>query len=521
MRKWMLAASVMAVAGCAGTRGGGAGGLPGDGTKGDSPAYALTVYATTDAAMFDPVSWAASQNGWGSYDGGGGGEIPGYGVVRDTRVMDLKEGLNEIRITDVAERMDPTSVVLQSPREAAEQWGLSVVEQNFEFDLVNAGSLLKKYVDKPISVVVQAGNTTRQVDGVLLSQQGVLILKTATGIEMVDRAASVVVRLKELPAGLQTKPTLAVKVIAKKGGRQPVELTYQTENMTWRADYSLVMNKDDTAGDLSAWVTLVNQSGVTYGDSKLKLVAGDLRRVAAPPTRVGGSAGSGLFGGGGGAPGFTESPVFEYHMYTLGRPTDVKNKASKQVELFGIKRNLPVKKMFLFDAEQEKERLRNNNPQPDKAEGRAEVDLVMSNTEKAGLGIPLPRGLVRAYKRDGDGDVQFIGEDLVDHTPKDEEVLIRVGSAFDVAGARTVTNQEDAREPGLPYWQDITVTVRNHKDAAVKVIVREHLEGGWKWSIENTQDKWEKKSATVVHFPIEVPAIGEKTIKYRAKYWVW
>jgi hypothetical protein len=313
-------------------------------------------------------------------------------------------------------------------------------------------------------------------------------------------------------------------VRADKAGQHDAQVTYQTDSITWRADYSVLVNKDDSTADIGAWVTIVNQSGAAYPDAKLKLVAGDVQRLKPEEDR----RANGLFGGGGGRggaePAFVEKSFFEYHLYTLGRATTVANNSTKQIELFPTKLGVGVEKVYVYYGLPRE--LRTWSPQrPDEdarlgtvSNKRVDIYLRLKNSEKNGMGIPLPAGRVRVYKKDeADAASEFIGEDLIQHTPKDEEVLVRVGSAFDIVGERKQTDFS-IDQNGRVITESFEITLRNHKAEPAKVIVKENLYRWVNWEITKNSDKFEKQDFRTIHFPVEVPPNGEKKLTYTVKY---
>ncbi len=482
--------------------------------------FSLTIYSTADPATFDPQDLAQQRlmnpyNAWQM-------KLPGYGVVRETRPIDLKDGQNEVRFSDVASGIDPTTVAFA---DLTNPGGTSVLEQNYEYDVVTANKLLEKYLGKDVSVVQKMGQNVNTATGTLLaSDPSNVVLKTNAGVLVISRGDVVSVQLAEA-GSLVTKPTLVWKVAADKGGKHDAQVTYQTDGLTWRADYNIVVNKTDSAADIGAWVSILNESGASYPEAKLKLVAGDVQRIQ-PPQQV--YAGAMLSrramakdeSGG----GFQEKAFFEYHLYTLGRSTSLANNSTKQIELFENKSDVPVTKTFVYYGLPEQMRYwispepnqdRNLGTQSNK---KVDIYLQIKNSEKNGLGIPLPAGRLRVYKKDeADNTNEFIGEDVIQHTPKDEEVLVKLGTAFDIVGER---KQTDFAADYNAHWitESFEIKVRNHKNEAVKVLVRESLFRWTNWEITRSSDKWEKQDYRTIHFPIEVPAEGEKVVTYTVKY---
>jgi hypothetical protein len=494
---------------------------------GTTPGFSLTIYSTADPATFDPQQLAQQKlanpyNAWQI-------KLPGYGVVRETRGIDLKPGENTVRFTNVASGIDPTTVSFQS---LTAPDSTAVLEQNYEYDVVNAAKLLEKYLGKEVTISRKASpDVTRPAEdlaGVLLSADPTnLVLQSGDKgeVNVISRTEVTAIKLAKQETGLITKPTLVWKVAADKGGHHDSQVTYQTDGLTWRADYNIIINKDDSAADIGAWVSILNESGASYPDARLKLVAGDVQRIQ-PPQQPG-------FGGmrqdlqmakAAGAAGFQEKAFFEYHLYTLGRSTSVADNSTKQIELFDAKSNVPVTKTFVYYGLPEQMRYwitpepnqdRNLGTQSNK---KVDIYLQIKNTEKNGLGIPLPAGRLRVYKKDEtDGASEFIGEDVIQHTPKDEEVLVKLGTAFDIVGERKQTDF-NANYEGHVITESFEIKLRNHKKEAVQVTVRENLFRWTNWEITKSSDKWEKQDFRTIHIPVDVPAGGEKTVTYSVKY---
>jgi hypothetical protein len=405
----------------------------------------------------------------------------------------------------------------------------AVLEQNYEYDVTNADKLLEKYLGKEVSVDLRpaGGSSANQsVTGTLLSAEpGSLMLQTKQGdVRVITRGDVVSVYLASQSSQLITKPTLVWKVSADKGGQHAAQVTYQTSGLTWRADYNFVVNTNDTAADVGAWVTIMNESGATYPDAHLKLVAGDVQRVK-PPQRVYEAYDlAAQSGPRGGAAGFVEKSFFEYHLYTLGRTTTLGDNSTKQIELFPSRSNVPIDKTFVYYGLPEQWRYW-IAPQPNadqnlgtESNKKVDIYLLLRNSEKNGMGIPLPAGRVRVYKRDeADANLEFIGEDVIQHTPKDEQVMVKLGSAFDIVGER---KQTDFKADYGAHWitESFEIKLRNHKKEPVKVIVKENLFRWVNWEITQSSDKWEKQDYRTIHIPVEVPVDGERTVTYSVKY---
>jgi hypothetical protein len=430
-----------------------------------------------------------------------------FAVVKETRSLDVPQKTSIVQFKDVAKKIDPTSVAFKSLTDPA---GTTVLEQNFEFDLVSADKLLDKYIDKPLSVVTKSGKT---YDGALQSfdpQQ--LVLKGKNGIVMVARPDNVQnIEFSALPEGLLTRPTLVWKVATEKPGKHMAQVTYQTAGLSWVSDYSAIINKDDTKMDLSGWVTLTNQSGGAYKDAKVKLIAGDVRRIQPPqanrremnfagvePLRKSDAA------------GFEEKAFFEYHMYTLGRTTTVNENQVKQVELLTTA-DVPVLKRYVFEPGGRYWHQRYGTAN----EYKANVFVEFKNSKENHLGMPLPKGKIRVYKRDpADNELEFVGEDQIDHTPKDEELKLYVGDAFDIVGEKTVTDHKQ----GDRWSQDsVKNEIRNHKDEDIKVLVREHLNMA-QWELTAKSMEFKKVDANTIEFELAVPKNGKAEVTYTVMY---
>jgi hypothetical protein len=483
--------------------------------------FSLTIYSTADPATFDPQQIAEERQANPAY------KIPGYGVVRETRKIPLVAGENQLKFTNVAAGIDPTTVSFKS---LTAPDSTAVLEQNFEYDIVSPDKLLEKYLGK--SVIINRKQESRPgertlpetIEAKLLAfTPEQLVLETNNKqlpVQMIPRSHDITeIKLFELKTGLITKPTLVWKLNTDRAGDHDVLVSYQTDNITWRADYTLVINKDDAAADLSSWVTLVNESGAAYPEAKLKLVAGDVRRLRPDREVARPMGGGGGFAGAAADTGFKEKSFFEYHLYTLGRPTSVANNSTKQIELFPAKANLPVSKTYVYSGYEPEA----YSPQADTNRDirgafnkKVDVYLQLKNSEKNNLGIPLPAGRIRVYKRDdADGTPEFIGEDKIDHTPKDESLLVRIGSAFDVTGERKQTN---FTETGNSVTESFEIKVRNHKKESVQVIVKENLYRWSQWEITAASEKFDKHNSRTIHIPIQVKPDEEKTITYTVKY---
>jgi len=488
-----------------------------------APGFSLTIYSNADPATFDPQDYVRQQTF--NTDYAQQNPLPGYGVVRENREIQLNQGENIVRFTDVAAEIDPTTVSFQSLTSPS---AASVLEQNYEYDLVSADKLLGKYLGREIQVTRRAGNGPAEtLGGTLLSFDAAnLVLQDSDGkVQVVSRGPEIeAIELAKSDEGLITKPTLVWKIDSNKAGPQMAQVTYQTSSLTWRADYNVTVNSTDDAADIGAWVTILNQSGAAFPDSKLKLVAGDVQRVKPPQNLYRFGAMAQAENAMATPAGFAEKSFFEYHLYTLGRTTSLANNSTKQIELFDPKLDVPIKKTYVYYGVPEQLRyFSSDNPNMDQNLGtdsnkKVDVYLQLKNSEDNGLGIPLPAGRIRVYKRDPDDNAQeFIGEDVIQHTPKDEDVLIRLGSAFDIVGERRQTDF-NANYNGHVVTESFEITLRNHKKDPAHVIVKENLYRWTNWEITASSDPWEKQDSRTIHIPVDVPANGEKIVTYSVKY---
>ena len=408
------------------------------------------------------------------------------GVVREVRTFDINPGTSEVKMQDVPSQIDPTTVKI-TPLD--HPTAVEVLDQNYEYDLVSQSKLLEKYIDKTITVTDDKGVKT---EGTLLAvEEDKLTLSTPSGIVMLPNLARYTVSVPSITGGLITKPTLIWNLKSNKSlTNEPLEVLYQTGGMSWHTEYIASLSSDDKTLDLTGWVSIDNKSGATYEDAKLKLVAGNLHRATEQPVPYGGMRGA--MDAMKVAPQFQERGMFEYHLYDLPRPVTIKNNEVKQISLLEAD-GVHATKLYTYSG------------------GRnAAVSVSFENREAEHLGIPLPEGTVRVMKQDKDGSFQFVGEDHIDHTPRDEKVTLNVGDAFDIIGEREVTDQ---RSYGSNSNQEtIKVTLKNHKDEAVTVDVTENV--GMNWEITSSSMPYDKKNASTVIFHVPVKARGEASVTY-------
>jgi hypothetical protein len=425
------------------------------------------------------------------------------GLVKDTRLIEFKPGVHELKFMDVAARIDPTTVHIKSLINGS---SLNVLEQNYEYDLLNPQKLLEKYVGQKVQLATINPETKKEeiVEATLLSTQGGNIFQIGDKIHIGHHGR---VLLSRIPENLISQPTLVWMVENKLSKPQKVEASYLTSGINWKADYVAVLNKLDTRTDLTGWVTIDNRSGATYQNALLKLVAGDIHRVQAEMkmdhARTMAAAKEA-------SPQFKEESFFEYHLYTLDRRTTIKNNQTKQMTLLDANQ-VPIKKLFIFAGSPQYYYYQMNQGSNKQKVG---VFLELENTKKNNLGIPLPKGTIRVYKEDKDGSLQFVGEDRIDHTPKDEKFKIKIGEAFDVVGERV---QTDYKHIGRNLFEvAFEVSLRNHKKEDIKVLVEEPIPGDWEMLL-NTHP-YEKLSAHLIRFEVPVAKYKEEKVKYRIRF---
>lgn len=487
----------------------------------------VTIYSTLNPGQGvprDALAQARYSGGWSNLSG----IVHGFATVRQYLNLDLKNGLNDVRVTDVAALIEPTTVTFQS---LTAPTLTRVLEQNFQFDLIGREKLLDKYLEKEIKVGSSAGDRMAFTSGTLLSTAGGIVLRDKSGqIQIVGNATNF--ELPSLPEGLLTRPTLLWRVETQQPGSHNARISYETEGMTWWADYNALFapGRDSNSGtlDLSAWVSIVNQSGATFPEATLKLVAGRVNRIQAQDRRFAYQRGARSGGAEDSAAGFEQKSFFEYHLYTLGRTTTLPDNSTKQIELFPAVMKIPCEKTLVFDG-LAMDIGDYGGPMTDQgfgAQGRTTVDVYLQfkNTKDVGLGIPLPAGRVRVSQMDvakdgnpADAIAEFIGEDVLKHTPKDESVLLKLGAAFDVVGERKqVDFKVDSNRRTME--ETIEISVRNRKDVKTNVVVRERLFRWANWEISGATQKYEKTDSRTIQFPLTLEPGQEGKVRYTVKY---
>ena len=422
------------------------------------------------------------------------------GLVKDLRETRLPAGQSEVQFMDVAALIDPTTVHLKSLTDAL---GLKILEQNYEYDLLTSQKLMEKYVGRKVRLYQSDG---AYHEATLLSTNGP-VFEINGQIHMGHYGRLV---LPSLPENLVSKPTLVWLLRNQTARPQRVEASYLTSGITWKADYVMVVDAADKLSDLTGWVTIDNKSGATYGNAALKLVAGDVNRAqdarrdqrmmelaakAASPAVA--------------SQDFKSEGFFEYHLYTLDGRTTIKDNQTKQLSLMAAN-EVPITKELVYYGAPDYYRNAYGVPVWNQ---KIAVYFEVKNSKENRLGLPLPKGKIRVYKADASGSQQFIGEDWIDHTPKDESVKIKMGNAFDLVGERT---QKDFKKIGWNLYEvEWEIALRNHKTEAQTVTVIEPVPGDWQVMSSNHQ--YEKIEAHTLKYQISVPRESSAKLVYRVR----
>jgi hypothetical protein len=427
-------------------------------------------------------------------------------LVRDVRRIGLRSGTFPLHFEDVAASINPATVHLRSLTDPTR---LTVLEQDYEYDLLDPQKLLQKYVGHEVTLVraEQESSSTKYTEtkALLLSDNNGPVWKI--GNEIVTGLASDSYRFPDLPDNLYSRPTLIWTLDNTGAPAQTIEASYLTTNIQWKADYVLTVTRDEKNADLDGWVTLTNNSGASYDNATLQLVAGQINQVA-PPLNLMRAMSAEMAAPA--PPPVRQENFSEYHLYTVSRRTSIHDNESKQISLLSGS-NIPINKTYVVEAQPYYFR----NPQ---GIGNAIPEPVMvyynfKNDQKSGLGMPLPAGTVRVYQADSKGNIQFAGEDNIQHTPKDENLRIHIGNAFDVVCERKEIDYK--RINNNNFELEYQITLRNHKDGPVTVDVREPIGGDWE--VENSNFPPTKLDSTTIGFQVPVEKDGTATLDYRVR----
>lgn len=455
-------------------------------------------------------------------------------LIREERTIPLAKGMSVVIVPDIPATIDGTSLHFLSRTAPG---AVSVLEQNYQYDLVSQGKILEKYVGKEVEFVRLNEETKQEftVKGRILSTGyqaqpqfgstvpvyaavGGIVAEINGKIE-INPAGRLV--LPSLPEGLILRPQLEWLVSNSQAGDHKAEISYLAGGLSWNANYVALLNKDDNKIDLTGWVTLTNSSGTSFSDAGLKLVAGDVNLVQEEFSRMGRQV---MMAEAKVADQqFKQTDLFEYKLYSLQRRTDLRNNETKQIELVSGS-NVAAKKVFIYDGLADQWRMWYNNfayrsqeTFGQQSNTKVGVYVTLKNDEASGLGIPLPKGKVRVYKRDEDGKEQFVGEDQIDHTPKNEEMRLYLGNAFDIVGERAQTNFRSL-PGGRMIEETVQIKVRNHKESAAEVQVYEHPWRWSQWEIVKHSTDFVKVDQSTVRFPVALAKGEEKTITYTIRY---
>lgn len=428
-------------------------------------------------------------------------------LVKDNRKLKLNNGLSALSFRDVSAQIKPETALLRS---LLPNTSLQVLEQNFDFDLLSPQTLLEKFVGQQVTLIKTnptTGAETEEAATVLSAQNGV-VLKVGNRIET-DIPGRIA--YPNVPGQLRDRPTLTTQVQYKGAEQSNVELSYLTGGLQWKADYVAELNNKEDAIDLSGWVTLTNTSGTSYPNAKVQLVAGDVNRVREtirPKTMMMRSEAMVAD-----APMPTEQGLLEYHLYTLPRATTIAENQTKQVALLTAQQIPARKELVLTGADYYYQ----GQYRDAEKKQKVQVFVEFENKESAKLGIPLPKGTMRVYKKDNDGTAQFVGEDQIDHTAKNDTVRLKLGNAFDVTAERVQTDFKNlSKEKQSPLYESAyAITLHNAKKEAVIVTVKEPINGDWK--ILNESQPHKKTSAHLATWQVKVPAESDVTLKYRVQ----
>ena len=429
-------------------------------------------------------------------------------LIRDVRELQLPRGEFRLKFMDIAATVNPATVHFRSLTEPDK---VGVLEQDYEYDLLEPAKLLNKYVGKEVTLVrsyMDNGTTKHEeIKATLLANNNGPVWKI--GNDIVTGGYGESYRFPEVPANLYDRPTLLMSLENSGSTKQKIESSYLASNLSWNADYVLTVGRDDKAADLDGWVTVINNSGTAFHNARLQLVAGDLNRLPEPARyRAAGMVANAAEMKD--KAQFQQENFSEYHLYSLARRTSVEDKETKQISLLEGT-GIPVEKLFVVNGQNFYYHNRQNPGSPLK--DPVMVFYKFKNEEKAGLGIPLPAGNVRVYQKDSKGGLLFIGEDHIDHTPKDEFLNVKIGNAFDIVCER---KQTDYKSIATGVWEmEFEITLRNHKDSPINVQVNEPIGGDWEMLASTYKPT--KTAAFAAQFDVPVKANGESVLKYRIR----
>ena len=413
------------------------------------------------------------------------------GVVKETREVELKSGISDVLIRDVPSQINPSSVKITLDG--------TVIEQNYRYDLASISSILTHFIDKKIMLIGE-----KVIEGTLItaSENSVVIKTDNGGLTILPSLEGYSISLDHMPDNLLTKPTLVWKVKSNSGGKKDAGITYQTAGMSWKAEYVATLNKDDNRLDLNAWVNITNNSGGSFKDAKVKLIAGDINRATTPNNNIYGYN-ERMYAKGMAAEAdlVSEKSFFEYHIYEIANKSDLLQNEDKQIGLFNAS-DIKVQKKFIYNSNGSN----SENQKPS-------VSVEFKNAKDNNLGMPLPQGIVRIYKNDGES-VELIGEDNLDHTPKNEDVELKIGEAFDITIDEKVVSSTKIADKVQEIEYELTI--HNSKEEPVTVEVNRTLWGNW--TVIDKNINYEKENASKIKFKVDVAKEKKTTLTYKVRF---
>ncbi|HWO34742.1 MAG TPA: DUF4139 domain-containing protein [Candidatus Acidoferrum sp.] len=458
-----------------------------------------------------------------------------FAVVRQEVPLDLKSGENLVNMNEITMHLEPDSVILRDP---TGKHAVNVLEQNYRADPVSQISLLSLYEGRTIDFeqpdhstvkgkVIRSGYVRPDYFNINGSQNYVApeepIIEVAGQLRFGLPGTPI---FPDLTAETILKPRLEWLLASDKAGKFPAELSYVTGGMSWQADYNIIAPEKGDVVDIVGWITMDNRTGRTFENARIKLMAGDVNKIQPGVNgRVLARMAAGAMAADMVGPPVTEKAFDEYHLYTLERSTTLRDRETKQVEFIRAT-GVAAKQVYIYDGAKidmnryngwNWENIRNDHSYGTESNPKIWVMREFVNSQANHLGMPLPKGRVRFYRHNDDGQVEFTGENSIDHTPKDETIRIYTGNAFDVSGERRRTNYtvESNKSAATETFE---IKVRNHKKETVQVRVVEHLYRGRNWDIVTKSDDYQKKDSQTIEFPVTVAPDGEKTITYTAHY---
>ncbi|HWL52151.1 MAG TPA: DUF4139 domain-containing protein [Chthoniobacteraceae bacterium] len=462
-----------------------------------------------------------------------------FAVVRDTLPLDLKAGVNNVQYAGTTAKVEPSSVILRDP---AGKVALQILEQNYRNDPVSEGLLLSLYEGQTIEFeTVRKEEVTRFEGKIIRSGYNMTAPPFQDGYGR-HIGAMVVQPIIEVGGKLQfglpgkpifpalkdqtiLKPTLDWKINAGESATLDAEIAYITGGMSWEAAYNVVAPEKGDEIDMVGWITMKNESGTTFEDANIKLMAGDVSKLQPEQEGMRLRAGVARLAMASDEAAVTEKAFDEFHLYTLAHPTTLHDKETKQVE-FVRAAKVKAATVYVYDglqldaqpwARQSMENLRNNQNLGTESNSKVAVMREFRNSKENHLGLPLPKGVVRFYRQDDDGRLEFTGENVIDHTPKDETLRIYTGNAFDLVGERIRTDFKlDTSRRTID--ESVEIKLRNRKEEPVEIRVVEHLYRWYTWEITEHSLPFEKKAAQVMEFRVPLKAGEEKSITYTVRY---